>query len=106
MACGHTQRNRMRNDNTSESLKVDIITAMCTKATLRWFEHVERRQQYYFGTHTGDVAIRKKKKTNTNAEMDGLFQPKINNILSTHTHVRMYPTKACTCVCVWACVRL
>ena len=35
----------VRNDNTRERLKVDIITERCSKARLRWGEHVKRRDQ-------------------------------------------------------------
>ena len=39
----------MRNDNIRERLKVETITERCRKAILRWFGHVNRRDQEYVG---------------------------------------------------------
>ena len=70
-ACGHTLRDRVRNDNTRERLKVENITERCRKARRRWFGHVKRRDQEYDGRKTLE-----KKKRKTEAEMDGLCQPR------------------------------
>ena len=47
--CGHTLRDHVRNDDTRERLKVENITEMCRKASLRWFGHVKRRDEEYVG---------------------------------------------------------
>ena len=66
----------MRNDNIMEKLKIETITERCRKArlSLRWFEHVKRRDQKYVGRKTGDETTWEKKKRKTEAEMDGLCQ--------------------------------
>ena len=51
-ACGHTLRDHVGNDDTRERLKVENITERCRKARLRWFGHVKRRDQEYFGRKT------------------------------------------------------
>ena len=52
LACGHTLRDRVRNDNIRERLNVENITEMCRKARPRWFGHVKRRDQEYVGRKT------------------------------------------------------
>ena len=51
-AFGHTQRYHVRNDDIRKQLKVENITERCTKARLRWFGHVKRRDQEYVGRKT------------------------------------------------------
>ena len=51
-ACGHTLRDRVRNDNTRERLKVENITERCRKARLRWFGHIKRQDRDYVGIKT------------------------------------------------------
>ena len=51
-ARGHTLRDHVRNDDIRERLKVENITERCRKARLRWFGHVKRRDQDYFGRQT------------------------------------------------------
>ena len=42
----------MRNDDIREILKVENTTERCSKASLRWFGHVKRRDQEYVGRKT------------------------------------------------------
>ena len=66
----------MRNDVTRERLKVENITEMCRKASLRWFGNVKRRDQDYVGRKTLEmVPPWEKNARKTEAEMDGLCQP-------------------------------
>ena len=51
-ACGHTLRDHVRNENIKERLKVESIAERCRNARLRWFGHVERRDQDYVGRQT------------------------------------------------------
>ena len=51
-ACGHTLRYHVRNDDISKKLKEENITERCRKARLRWFGHVNRRDQKYVGRKT------------------------------------------------------
>ena len=62
----------MRNEN----IKVESITERYRKARLRWFGRVKRRDQDYVGRKTGDGTTREKKAKKTEAEMDGLCQPR------------------------------
>ena len=45
LACGHTLRDPVRNDDIRERLNVEYVTERCRKARLRWFGHVKRRDQ-------------------------------------------------------------
>ena len=54
-ACGHTQRDHVRNEDIKERLKVDSIKERCRKAILRWFGHVNRRDQDNVGINTLEV---------------------------------------------------
>ena len=71
-------RDHVRNDNTRERLKVENITERCRKARLRWFGRVKRRDQEYIGRKTMETVPpgRTLKKRKTEAEMDGLWQPR------------------------------
>ncbi len=42
----------VRNDDIREKLKVENITERCSKARLRWFGNVKRRDQEYIGSKT------------------------------------------------------
>ena len=52
---GHTLRDRVRNDDIRERLKVENITERCRKARLRWFGQVKRRDQEYVGRKTMEM---------------------------------------------------
>ena len=65
----------MRNDNTRERLEVENITERCKKLRLAWFGRVKRQAQEYIGRNTLEM-IWEKKKRKTEAEMDGLCQPR------------------------------
>ena len=67
-ACGQIQRGHLRNDNIRERLKVENITEMCRKALTR----EETRQRIRRKTDTGDGTTWDKKKSKTEAGMDGL----------------------------------
>ena len=54
-ACGHILRDHVRNDDTRERLKVEIIAERCRKARLRWFEYVKRRDQEYVRRKTMEM---------------------------------------------------
>ena len=75
-ACGHTLRDFVRNDSIRERLNVESITARCREPRLRWFGHIKRRDQDYVGRKTGDSTTWEKKAEKTEAEMDGLCQPR------------------------------
>ena len=66
----------MRNDNIRERLKVENITERCRKARLRWFGHMKRRYQEYVERKTLEMLLSWEKKRKTEAEMDGLCQPR------------------------------
>ena len=48
-ACGKTRRDRERNENIRERMKVTNIGVRCRRARLRWFGHVKRREESYVG---------------------------------------------------------
>ena len=68
----------LRNDGIREKVNVENIKERYRKARLRWFGHVKRRDQEYFGRKTLEIVpcTWEKKKRNTEAEMDGLCQPR------------------------------
>ena len=66
----------MRNDNIRERLKVESITERCRKARLRWFRYVEARPRLRRKKDSGDGTTCEKKARKTEAEMDGLCQPR------------------------------
>ena len=45
--CGITRRDRVRNDYTRGSLKVGPLGRKIQESRLRWFGHIERREQKY-----------------------------------------------------------
>ena len=55
-ASGHTLRDHVRNDNIKDRLKVESIAERYRKARLGWFGHVKRRDQYYIGRKTLEMA--------------------------------------------------
>ena len=61
-ACGHTLIDHVRNDDTSDRLKVDNITKRCRKARLGWFGCVKRRDQEYVGRKTLKVTPERRKR--------------------------------------------
>ena len=72
-ACGHTPRDRVRNDNIRERLKVENTTERCRKARLRWFGHVKRRNQEYVGRKTLEMVPpgrRKRRRRQKQRRMD------------------------------------
>ena len=56
LACGHTLRDHVRNENINERLKAESIAERCRKARLRWFGHVKRRNQDNVGRNTMEMA--------------------------------------------------
>ena len=73
---GHTLIDHVSNDNIRERLKIESITERCRKARLRWFGHVEARPRLCWKKEAGDGTTRGKKARKTEAEMDGLCQPR------------------------------
>ena len=47
--CRKTRRDRERNENIRERMKVTNIGVRCRRARLRWFGHVKRREVSYIG---------------------------------------------------------
>ena len=67
----------MRNKDIRERLNVANITQRCRYAKLGWFGHVKRPGPIVRRKKDpGDGATREKKKRKTEAEMDGLCQPR------------------------------
>ena len=71
----YTLRDHVRNENIKERLEVESIAERCRNARLRWFGPVKRRDQDYIGRKTLEMVPRKKARK-TEAEMDGLCQPR------------------------------
>jgi len=61
-ACGWTRLDRVRNETVRERLKVEKITDRVRRSRLRWFGHVERRDENYVGRRTMNMAIPGKRK--------------------------------------------
>jgi hypothetical protein len=43
LICGHTRRDRVRNDDIRERLGVTLVEVKLMQHHLRWFEHMQRR---------------------------------------------------------------
>jgi hypothetical protein len=41
--CGHTRRDRVRNDDIRERLQVTLVEEKLVQHRLRWFRHIQRR---------------------------------------------------------------
>ena len=74
-ACGHMLRDHVRNENIKERLKVESMAERCRKARLRWFGQ-EARPRLRRKKDSGGGTTREKKARKTEAEMDGLCQPR------------------------------
>ena len=64
-ACGHTLRYHVRNDNTSERIKVEHITERCRQARLRSLGHEDARPRIRRKKYSGDGTSWEKKKRKT-----------------------------------------
>ena len=71
----------MRNGYISERLKAENTTERCRKARVRWFGHLKRRDQEYRVRKTLEmVPLMGERKSETEIEMVGLFQPRYQSI--------------------------
>ena len=75
-ACGHTLRDHVRNENIKERLKVESITEVQESATRVVWPRKEARPRLRRKTDFRDGSTREKKARKTEAEMDGLCQPR------------------------------
>ena len=77
-ACGRTLRDHARNENIKERLKVESIAERDRKARLWWFGHArkEARPRLLRKKDSADGTTREKTARMTEAEMDGLCQPR------------------------------
>ena len=48
-ACGWTRRDLVRNVKVRDTLGVENISLLCRRSRLRWYGHVERREEEYVG---------------------------------------------------------
>ena len=49
MACGHTLKDHVRNENIREKMGIESIVVRCRKLQMRWFGHVNQRDEQYVG---------------------------------------------------------
>ena len=82
----HQEKRIRRNENIKDRLKVESIAEGCRKARLRWFCHVKRRDHDNVGRNTLEMVPSKARKTE--AEMDGLCQPRHESHRKDEVHDR------------------
>ena len=75
-ACGHTLRDHVRNENIKERLNIESITEMQESTTEVVWPRKEARPRLRRKKDSGDGTTREKKARKTEAEMDGLYQPR------------------------------
>ena len=61
-ACGWTRMDRVRNETVRNRLKVEKITDRLRRARLKWYGHVERRDENYVGRRVMNMALPGKRK--------------------------------------------
>ena len=78
-ACGHMLRDRVRKENIKERLKVESIREVHESATEVVWPRKEARPRLRRKKDSGDGTTRVKKARKTEAEMDGLCQPRLES---------------------------
>ena len=64
----------MRNYTTRERLKVETMTERCRKLILKWFGHVERRDQDCVGRKTLEMVYMREEEDEDRSRYGGLYQ--------------------------------
>uniref|UniRef100_A0A8D8XLX2 Endonuclease-reverse transcriptase n=1 Tax=Cacopsylla melanoneura TaxID=428564 RepID=A0A8D8XLX2_9HEMI len=60
--CGLTRKDRVRNEKIRETVKVGPLGKKIQESRMRWFGHVERRDESYIGKQVEKLVIEGKRK--------------------------------------------
>ena len=60
--CGLTRRDRVRNERIRETVKVGPVGEKMQESRLRWFGHVERKDESYVGKKRESLNIEGRKR--------------------------------------------